>query len=475
MFIAPTFLAAATQATAIRSGMYGASGKRVLLVTNNAVIPEIAPSIADSAGFPALSAEFDQVLLLNDLIWPKHPRGWRFREDEAKGFIDRLTSLTGLPSEVGVTVQSLGVAPSRTVARILEDSPITVISDGLMSYGPVRSRLTDDISRRLTRLIYLDLIPGLRPQLFAEYGVELVPVPKEPFVEIVSAYLELLPERSKLVGFGGADTAMVLGQYLSALGLMSTEEEVELYREMALAAADLGYRRIIFKPHPSAPPSFTDAITSVATERGVVVEIERLGVPVEAIFAVAKPGIVLGVFSTALATARSLYGIDTATLGATDLARKLPHYVNSNRVPLALTALTTPQIVCETGMPAHIAEPVAADIRLVAQALSATMQPLQYSAEAVVEARAFAQASQKNPELAPYFEGFEEGIANHIKLVAKRTPRTRAGRVKAQAVRMLLRARKVFQTKLRPLLRRGLRQLRFTWYAATVKIPRKSS
>ena len=48
------------------------------------------------------------------------------------------------------------------------------------------------------------------------------------------------------------------------------------------------------------------------------------------------PRLVVGVFSTALATARAIYGIPTATVGTDLLLERIAPYQNSNRVPLTI-------------------------------------------------------------------------------------------------------------------------------------------
>ncbi|CAM5227886.1 hypothetical protein STENM327S_08726 [Streptomyces tendae] len=54
-------------------------------------------------------------------------------------------------------------------------------ADGLMSYGPTREKLPLTLARRIRRLLHLDLIPGLRPMLLSEFGVEPEVVPDVVF------------------------------------------------------------------------------------------------------------------------------------------------------------------------------------------------------------------------------------------------------------------------------------------------------
>ena len=50
-------------------------------------------------------------------------------------------------------------------------------------------------------------------------------------------------------------TAILLGQYLSAIGILTAAEEQELHLQMVAGAVAAGFRTLVFKPHPSLPES----------------------------------------------------------------------------------------------------------------------------------------------------------------------------------------------------------------------------
>jgi len=405
LFVAPTFLAAVTEVAAIRAGLYGDSGRRVLLTTNNARVPEVAKSIEHAPGFETLAGAFDQIVHLNDYIAPQHPRGWQESPPKAAITMSRILEDAGLEPGVGVTMQSLSVAPSVTIATGMPGSEISVISDGLMSYGPAPKQLPADVAARLTRLLYLDLVPGLEPILFSEYGIRNVLVPTEAFTGVLADYAAGHPERARLEALADTMDALAVGQYLAALGLMTVEEETRLYHDMVASAAELGHRRIAFKPHPSAPPAFTETILAVASEYGVEVRIFDVPVPVEAIYSVVRPQLVVGSFSTALATA-SLYGIRTASVGTPRIAETLPRYSDSNRIPLMITAATSDRIV-ERGGVLSVQPPISVDLPEVMRALAGTMHPSRY-ADWRPAAERFAQAAVADAELGSFFARWEE-------------------------------------------------------------------
>src|SRR6185312_1208509 len=70
-----------------------------------------------------------------------------------------------------LVLQTVYVEPARALAYLFPDAVIDVYADGLMSYGPTRTALAPAIGVRLDRLLYPDLVQGLRPVLHGEWGV----------------------------------------------------------------------------------------------------------------------------------------------------------------------------------------------------------------------------------------------------------------------------------------------------------------
>ncbi|MCG2991056.1 hypothetical protein KZ294_26240, partial [Escherichia coli] len=86
------------------------------------------------------------------------------RTEELVTFERLLRTAWGLGREpVHLVLESIQVNPAQALARIFHDAPITVHSDGLMSYGPTRSRLPRPIAQRIAGTCHVDLVPGLRP------------------------------------------------------------------------------------------------------------------------------------------------------------------------------------------------------------------------------------------------------------------------------------------------------------------------
>src|SRR5690606_22370156 len=144
---------------------------------------------------------------------------------------------------------------------------ITIIGDGLMTYSPIRVALPRTVVERIGRVVYADIVPGVEPLVFSEAGATRVPVAPASFR---AALAETADADSTLDSLAdGTPTALVLGQYLAALGLVSAAEEIGMQEEMIDRAAQWRPRRIIFKPHPSAPPAITGAVRARANAHGV--------------------------------------------------------------------------------------------------------------------------------------------------------------------------------------------------------------
>ncbi|MFE9772578.1 polysialyltransferase family glycosyltransferase [Streptomyces sp. NPDC005931] len=346
IFFSATQYAAATVTAALRAGLFGprSAHRRILVVSNTAAVPEVGTPLDRMAGFEELRPEFDEVRSWNAFISPHHPAGWSPRAQDT-GLWERAVRLAwDLGDEpVEIACESIQANPSRAVADIFADSPIHVYADGLMSYGPTRNRIPYGMSSRITRVLHLDLIPGLRPMLLSEYGVEPEPVPNAAVVEVLAGIgkegARILDERLL------ADvrpTAVLLGQYLSALDLITQEEEERLHLRMLRAAARAGHENVLFKPHPSAPAVYNRSLEATAAELGVRLTVLSEPVLAETLFAHLRPRLVIGCFSTALMTAAAFYGIPVARVGTDLLLERITPYENSNRIPLTVIDAALP-------------------------------------------------------------------------------------------------------------------------------------
>ncbi|GAA5069570.1 hypothetical protein HNP84_001760 [Thermocatellispora tengchongensis] len=340
LFYASTLFGAMTVAAAIDEGRFGPHDRRrVLLVSNNAAIPEITTPLDESPGFAALRSRFDEVRSWNEIIAPLHPSDWKARVIEVPMTSRLVTSYLGLgdgPDEL--VVESIAVPPARTISGLMRECPITVYSDGLMSYGPTRDPLPLEITGRITRLLYLDLVPGLDPLLLTECGVRAEALPGAAFTAVLSQVAATAPDPGHAPG-----APLILGQYLSALGVLTEDEEAGLHDDMLRGLVARGHTEVIFKPHPAAGRAHARRLRETAESLGVKLTVAAGEYPAEIHFAGA-PALVVGCFSTALATASRYFGLPVATMGCELLLERLTPYENSNRIPVTIVDATVPRL-----------------------------------------------------------------------------------------------------------------------------------
>lgn len=337
---------------------------RILVAVNAAIVPEAGRGIGDAPHLATLRARFDRVVDLNELLAPERPSHWRATVAEAAVLGRLLRQAWGIGDQVELYLQSPQVAPSRVFIDVFDGAPVSIIGDGLMTYSPIRDKWPHSVAGRVVGVVYVDAVPGVEPLLFA--GTARVPVPasalrsvvEEVSVASVDPDLDALAELSR--------PALVLGQYLSALGLVSAAEEAEMQRDMVDRALTWSPGAIVFKPHPSATPALIDDLTAHAASRGIPLTVFRGGTPAE-VLALRLPfvGAVAG-FSTALPNLQALAGLPIAAVGTELLLQRLTPFENGNRIPVTIIdALTRPESPYEGGR-----------MQLLVDAVGYAMQPV---------------------------------------------------------------------------------------------------
>ncbi|MFE6975295.1 polysialyltransferase family glycosyltransferase [Streptomyces sp. NPDC057682] len=345
IFSACTQYAAATLVAALRAGRFGprSAHRRILVVSDTSPSPELGTPLHERPGFEVLAGEFDTVRSWNDFIRPFHPAGWSPREQDASLWERAVRQEWELGDEpVELACESIQANPAQALATVFGDSPVHIYADGLMSYGPTRSKLDQLLGTRIRRLLHLDLVPGLRPLLLTEFGVEAEVVPTDVFLKVLGELAAVAPDFG-IPGPGPAP-ALLLGQYLSTLGILTAQEEEDLHARMLRGAVALGHTRIVFKPHPSAPAQWARSLEAEAERLGAELTVLDTPVLAETLFETARPALVVGCFSTALLTAASFYGLPVARVGTAPLLERLSPYQNSNRVPLTIVDALLPDL-----------------------------------------------------------------------------------------------------------------------------------
>lgn len=377
IFFAGSLYGAATLAAAIDSGCFAPADRRLLLVSNNATTPETTIALDEMAGFERLRGRFDGVLSWNETISPFHPGGWAPRSDDAPMWERYLRLLWDLGDDrIELAVESIQVNPALAIAQLFPDAALDVYADGLMSYGPTRNKIDPLVGERVRRLFHLDLVPGLKPLLLAEFGAQPRIVPTEAFVKVIAELSDAATDVATVSDASDEGPALLLGQYLAALGIITPEEEEALHLRMIRGAAALGHRRIVFKPHPTAPASWTRALEREAELLDVELTVLDRPLLAEVLYRQLRPALVAGCFSTALFTASTFYGIPVARIGTEPLLDRLTPYQNSNRVPLTIVDALLPDLAeGGAGAPKDADESMAGLLSAVGFAMQPQLRP----------------------------------------------------------------------------------------------------
>lgn len=330
-----------TIAAAIEEGLLPPADRRILALSNNAPVPETAIEIAEVAGVPNLFDRFDDVYSYNAFIAPQHPSQWRPNGSDGPRIARHLQLAWRIPSldDVHLIVESIQVPPALTLASVFSEARIDVYADGLMSYGPTRVDLPAAVGARIERLLHLDLVAGLRPVLLTEFEVPAVPITRKSFLSTIAE----LGWQPPLDGYPPKSVAIVLGQYLSALDLLSGEEEDELYADLVRTAGTAGFTTVVFKPHPTAPDQQADRVRAAAEQLGLDLIVAAEPALVECWYPHRAVGLVLGCFSTGLLTA-GFFDHRVARGGTEAMVRRLRPFENSNRIPITIVDASLPAL-----------------------------------------------------------------------------------------------------------------------------------
>lgn len=340
----------ATAAAAIDAGLLGGGTgvDRLLVPFTSSRVPETTIGIAADPALVSLRSRFDRVEELEAVLGPLHPSSWEPAEGDLPILERLLTRAWELgPRDLELFVQSPQVAPARTLMSLFPGARITIIGDGLMTYSPMRVALPHTVSARIVRVVHADVVPGVRP-LVGSPRAEVVPVVPERFAAALretgagdTDAAETDAGVAALADDTNGGTVLVLGQYLSALRLMSPAEEIALQKELIDRAAGWAPQRIVFKPHPAAPPLHTDAVRARAAAKGIAFAEYRGGLAAELLAEHLDAVAVVAGFSTALPTVHTLFGRAIGAAGTETVLRMLTPYENSNRIPATIVDALT--------------------------------------------------------------------------------------------------------------------------------------
>lgn len=375
-------------AAALDAGLLGADERRILLIGSDAPIPETCAPPDRAPGFQALARRCAEVIRWDEEIAPLHPAAWMPAREELPVFERLLRRSWGFGADpVELVAESLVHGPRRTLAAIFHDAPVTVCGPPLAAYGPTVSHLPMGVGSRAGRLLYLDLVPGLRPLLLSEYGIPAETVPTaayravvaelsarpadepadEPAAELADKLAaELADELAERPGDG---TAMIIGAG------PADEDEPDPHLIMLRAVAARGHRTVLFVPPPCGAPGTVRRLRAEAEGLGITLIVPAGQLPPEVWCAAARPELVVGAGDPGLVTACRLYGLAAATIGDGPLGRPAP-FESDDRVPLTIIDALLARLAADgtlTPPPAAAEDELAALITAVAYCMRAAV------------------------------------------------------------------------------------------------------
>ncbi|GAA3715776.1 alpha-2,8-polysialyltransferase family protein [Microlunatus aurantiacus] len=379
LVLASTFFQCLSLVAAVDAGALPDAAERILVLADGSQAPELTVPLAEQDGFDVVRSRFDRVVDLSELLYPRRPVQFAPRREEHLVWERLLRSHWRLGrGPLQLVLDFVQVNPGLSLAGVFADAELWTHSDGLMTYSPTRRTLPLSISQRLTGLVHLDLVPGLTPQMLAEHGVVHRTVGLPALGAVLDEVRRDAPsgaasDRATDVA-EGRPTALVLGQYLSSLGLVTGAEETELSRSLVREAANRGAEVCVFKPHPAAPPAQAHALADAARQEGVELVIDPRPEAAELTMHRRRPTWVISCFSTGLSTAAYLLGLEAVAVGTSRLLSRLAPYENSNRVPLVLAEALFHR---DDFRPPALAgpDPGSRDLQRLVEAVAYCMQP----------------------------------------------------------------------------------------------------
>lgn len=325
----------------IRAGHLGeAKERRILVIANNSFAPELTPAADAMPGSASLLTWFDLIIDWNATIWPNHPKAFGISGERAPLMQRSLRSEWAIAEDepIDLIVESLPGHPAGVLTQIFTTATISVHSDGLMSYGPIRNPLSLPQYQRLQTIYYTDLLPGITPRQLAEHSPDRVALPAADLKSVIDDMAaEVAPELAAAdLTDPIPDSAMVLGQYLAQIDLITAEEELDLHLQMIDEVKARGLSTVIFKPHPTSARTTTEPLRKRSHELGLEFVLADVPLLAEIVIATTRPQLVVSCYSTGLATARALFGTATAAIGTSMMLQVLSPYQNSNRIPVTI-------------------------------------------------------------------------------------------------------------------------------------------
>lgn len=301
-----------------------------LLVSNNGPKPETDGDMFEKiVELNKKDEKFSNVVYLNDLIFPYHPRKLK-KEGSLLGSELLKKSICPVEPEFVLT-QSIQAPPASFLVELFSFSKIMIYADGLQVFSPTRVDLPDKVLKRICNVFYVDLLRQTTPLLLKEAEPLYEVVSKENIIKTCETF-----QKNLNVELIEGKSVLILGQYLTELGFVSAETEELWYKEIIKKlykenGDDYVY---IFKPHPGCSPEISRKLVSCLKDDGIQVKLDSSRLPVEIIGK--RVSKVSGIFSTGILSLQYLYGVEPSSFYTEELFNKIEPFKNSNRIPVLI-------------------------------------------------------------------------------------------------------------------------------------------
>jgi hypothetical protein len=211
-----------------------------------------------------------------------------------------------------------------------------------MSYGPIRNPLTLPQWQRLEQRSSTRTCCPASPHVsWPNTHRERVVLPTADLAEVIDEMTAEVADRARapltLECADRGQRALVLGQYLAQLDLITAEEELDLHLQMIEVVKEAGLSTVIFKPHPTSARTTIGPLRRRSEELGLDFVLADVPLLAEIVVSATRPATRRLVLLDGTGDREGALRMrDQRPSAPTELVAALAPYQNSNRIPLTI-------------------------------------------------------------------------------------------------------------------------------------------
>ncbi|SDV04956.1 hypothetical protein SAMN04488544_4072 [Microlunatus sagamiharensis] len=301
------------------------------------------------------------------------------RTAEQLGFVERVVVLDELlggdgrveDSPVELVVGSASLEAGRALARRLLEVSITLVAVDGDAYGPTPDLVRGRFARLVSRVLHLDIVPGLTPLLLAERHVPAAPVPLDDLRALAATLpAALLPDGGRVVD----PTTLVLGSAARWDDALDADRQTDLLVALVQRCAEAGHSRMVLLLDPRTRPRVRRQLEKAAAQVRADLTVVDDQSPAEQWLATGAVRFVVGSAAPDLVVAQAAYGIRAAQLDTDVVLKRLAPFSDPRRIGATLVQALVPDLRSWTSAPEGEAPPVV-DLPGLVTAVAYAMQP----------------------------------------------------------------------------------------------------